>query len=140
VRSIVILFFFFSISFQLNAQNEAVTIIKVDNLHPDGGVLRVAFYAQSIPFLGDEISFSKTEAISENASQSISINVPYGEYAIAIYQDINGDGVLNKNFFGIPKEPYGFSNDAMGMVGPPDFQMAKIVVNQSSKMVNIRLR
>jgi uncharacterized protein (DUF2141 family) len=140
VRSIVILFFFFSISFQLKAQNEAVITIKVDKLHLDGGVLRVAFYDRSVPFLGDEISFSKTEIISEKATQSLSINLPYGEYAIAIYQDVNEDGVLNKNFFGIPKEPYGFSNDAMGVVGPPDFDHAKIVVNESFKMFEIRLR
>ena len=32
-----------------------------------------------------------------------------GNYAVAIIQDLDENGELNKNFLGIPKEPYGFS-------------------------------
>jgi uncharacterized protein (DUF2141 family) len=38
-------------------------------------------------------------------------NVESGDYAIAIIQDLNENGKLDKNFLGIPKEPYGFSGD-----------------------------
>jgi uncharacterized protein (DUF2141 family) len=36
---------------------------------------------------------------------------------------------LDKNLFGIPKEPYGFSNSARGSTGPPKFADAAIVLN-----------
>lgn len=36
-------------------------------------------------------------------------NVESGEYAIAVFQDLNENENLDKNFLGIPKEPYGFS-------------------------------
>jgi Uncharacterized protein conserved in bacteria (DUF2141) len=38
--------------------------------------------------------------------------------------DENGNGVLDKNFFGVPVEGYGFSNDARGSMGPPAFEKA----------------
>jgi uncharacterized protein (DUF2141 family) len=36
-------------------------------------------------------------------------NVESGKYAIAVIQDLNENEKLDKNFLGIPKEPYGFS-------------------------------
>jgi uncharacterized protein (DUF2141 family) len=46
-----------------------------------------------------------------------------GRYAVAVYQDIDGDGALNKNMLGLPTEPYGFSND-IGRFRPPVFSEA----------------
>jgi uncharacterized protein (DUF2141 family) len=47
-------------------------------------------------------------ATDEEMTVEIS-NIEPGEYAIVVFQDINEDEVLDKNFLGIPKEPYGFS-------------------------------
>ena len=44
-----------------------------------------------------------------------------GKYAARAYQDLNDDGEMNANMFGMPVEPYGFSNDARGQFGPPSF-------------------
>ena len=38
--------------------------------------------------------------------------------------DTNDNKELDSNLFGMPKEGFGFSNDAMGMFGPPDFKKA----------------
>lgn len=59
------------------------------------------------------------------------IDVPFGEYAIAGFQDLDGNGVLSGNFLGIPKEPVGFSGGAKVRFGPPKwndavFQFKKI--------------
>jgi uncharacterized protein (DUF2141 family) len=47
-----------------------------------------------------------------------------GTYAIKAFHDLNGDGKLNTNPFGIPIEPFAFSNDARGMMGPPGWEAA----------------
>jgi len=49
---------------------------------------------------------------------------PAATLAIAFIHDENGNGVLDKNFFGVPVEGYGFSNDARGSLGPPAFEKA----------------
>ena len=65
--------------------------------------------------------------------------VPYGEYAIAIFVDANGNGKMDKNFLGIPKEQYGFSNNVMGRMAAPSFEQAKFEVTGPTTQ-NITLR
>ena len=44
-----------------------------------------------------------------------------GQYAIRFIHDEDQNEELDTNFLGIPKEGFGFSNDAMGKFGPKDF-------------------
>ena len=59
------------------------------------------------------------------------IEIPGGEYAIAIFHDSNANEKLDKNFLGIPKEGYGFSNNATATFGPPSFEKAKFEFNDT---------
>ncbi len=51
-----------------------------------------------------------------------------GEYAVRLYHDVNADGELNTNPFGMPTEPFAFSNDAKGRFGPATWEDAKFTV------------
>ena len=51
-----------------------------------------------------------------------------GEYAVRLYHDLNDDGEMNTNPFGIPTEPYAFSNDARGRFGPAKWNDAKFAL------------
>jgi uncharacterized protein (DUF2141 family) len=42
--------------------------------------------------------------------------------------------------FGIPKEGYGFGNDATGTFGPPAFEKALITVGKESKITSIAMK
>ncbi|KAK0348276.1 hypothetical protein LTR94_037884, partial [Friedmanniomyces endolithicus] len=44
--------------------------------------------------------------------------LPDGDYAVRAFHDVNGDGRMNTNPFGMPTEPYAFSNNARGNMGP----------------------
>lgn len=55
-------------------------------------------------------------------------DLPPGRYAVALYQDSNGNEELDKSFIGVPTEPYGFSNDASAPFGPPDFDQAAFTI------------
>jgi len=57
-----------------------------------------------------------------------------GRYAVAVYQDENRNGKLDKNFLGMPTEPYGFSNDARGSMGPPSFDAAAVDIAATPKI------
>ena len=56
-------------------------------------------------------------------------NVEPGEYALTVLHDENGNGKLDTNLLGMPKEGYGVSNNAFRRFGPPRFREAKITVN-----------
>jgi uncharacterized protein (DUF2141 family) len=62
-------------------------------------------------------------------------NLPMGQYAVSVFQDNNGNGQLDTNIFGIPRERYGFSNDARR----PDFQKSLFYFNDNMTIV-IRIR
>jgi uncharacterized protein (DUF2141 family) len=51
-------------------------------------------------------------------------DIPPGTYALAVIHDENMNGKLDANWLGVPKEGYGFSNDAKGFMGAPSFDAA----------------
>jgi uncharacterized protein (DUF2141 family) len=64
--------------------------------------------------------------------------LPAGEYAVQVFHDVNGNGELDANFVGMPKEPWGFSNNARGNFGPPTFADTKVDVS-SDTAISIRI-
>ncbi len=67
------------------------------------------------------------------------ISLPEGMYAIALFIDTNKNLKIDKNFLGIPKEQFGFSNNAMGKFSAPSFEQAKFLV-KGSTLQNIELK
>ena len=68
-------------------------------------------------------------------------NLPSGFYALAVYHDENSNGQLDKNFFGLPTERYGFSNNARSMMFfPPSFGAARFVVAGAGAAIAVKLR
>lgn len=62
-----------------------------------------------------------------------------GAYGIKIFQDLDADGAMDANPFGIPSEPYGFSNDAPVRFGPPAWQAARFDVSAAAVSHTITL-
>jgi uncharacterized protein (DUF2141 family) len=62
-----------------------------------------------------------------------------GRYGVMAYQDVDGNGKLDRGFFGIPKEPLGFSNDAPIVFGPPKFKDAKLKLQKGERETTINL-
>ena len=60
--------------------------------------------------------------------------LPNGTYAIGIFVDTNYNNEMDRNFFGVPKEQYGFSNDAKGSFGPPSFKDASFTVSGDMRL------
>ena len=66
-------------------------------------------------------------------------NIPFGEYAVKVIHDENIDNNLDTNWLGIPKEAFGFSNNARARFGPPDFKDAMFKINKSEITITINL-
>jgi len=63
----------------------------------------------------------------------------YGELAIATYQDVNCDGKCNRSIIGIPKEPYGFSNNYRPTIKAPRFGDCKFTYSAKSDTLIIAM-
>ncbi len=57
-----------------------------------------------------------------------------GIYAVAVYEDLNENRKLDKNFFGIPNEPYGFSNNVKPSFGAPSFEKCSFKLDQDKEI------
>lgn len=66
--------------------------------------------------------------------------VPPGEYALLVFRDQNGNGRLDRNFLGIPREPLGFS-EGYRPKGPPVFARASFRVQAGEvKTISVSLK
>ncbi len=95
----------------------------------------VAIYKNETSFLKlDKATLKKRFSYNENNMYVIG-SLQEGNYAISIFQDINGNGELDTSFIGIPKEPYGFSNNVIGMFGAPSFSDCNFSMSSNMTMV-----
>jgi uncharacterized protein (DUF2141 family) len=72
-----------------------------------------------------------SEKISDNKCIIIINDLNPGKYAFKYFHDENNDEEINTNFMGIPKEGYGFSNNAKGTYGPPSFEKMLFELSKS---------
>lgn len=98
--------------------------VTVKNIKNDKGVLIVGLFGSEKTFTKQPLKAEKPKA-EPGTLRVIFRDIQPGEYAISIFHDANENGILDMNFMGIPKEGFGFSNDAMGVFGPPTFNKAK---------------
>ena len=117
--------------------------VQVDGLPAAQGQLLYSLYRSGDGFPDDPSKAFKKGAIPvSDRSVRYSIDqLPYGDYALSIIHDRNGNGKLDMNSMGIPTEAIGFSNNVMGAFGPPKFSRARFTVNSTKlELPVIRLR
>lgn len=73
------------------------------------------------------------------AASVVFSDLPPGQYAVIVLHDENGNGRLDKNFWGVPTEPYGFSNDAQGILGPPGFEDTAVTIGAAGQEIVVHL-
>jgi uncharacterized protein (DUF2141 family) len=89
---------------------------------------------------GSNLKSSRCVAVAKGASNVTFTNLPYGNYAIAAIHDINSDGQLNKNAFGLPSEGFGFSNNPPLRYGPASFADSQFFLSGTKTVVQIQMR
>ena len=100
--------------------------------------LYVALYDSAAGFAGNALA-SQMVPMRAGAAQLVFPGLAPGRYAVRVFADENGNGKLDTNLFGMPTERYGFSNDAKGNRGAPEFDAAAIGIDTDLQTV-IHLR
>ena len=113
--------------------------INLTDFNNNTGEARIAVFNSKAQFLKTPCQAVTVNIVSRKTSNAF-INIPYGEYAIAVFHDENINGKLDTNFLGMPQEQYGFSNNAKGFMGPPGYDNAKFNLNKSAMTVTINLQ
>jgi uncharacterized protein (DUF2141 family) len=115
----------------VSGENPQLTI-KIENIEVLEGDIRIGVFDTSGNFLKEGFTFKKYKIAVENNTETIIIDdLPQGEYAFMLYHDKNADGELNRNFLGIPKEPFAFSNNVKPKFSKPVFEECKFSLEQN---------
>jgi uncharacterized protein (DUF2141 family) len=89
---------------------------------------------------GEDAAIAKTKTmVVDKKVQVVFTNQAYGWYGIYLYHDENSNGEMDKNAMGIPKEAYGFSNNAKGFFGKPNYKKVMFQLNSAEMQIAIDL-
>jgi len=104
------------------------------------GMVMVALFDSAAGFDGRSGQpVASTVVSASGAVVATFANLPAGDYAVKAFHDVNGDGQMNTNPFGMPIEPYAFSNNAIGNMGPARWDRAHFAVSgETAQTISIR--
>ncbi len=126
----IVLFFILSVRAESVVSSSVVdssVMVELIGLAEAQGNIYISVYDSRDKWLGEDTVTQMKIAIAEALDGEIlhtTIELPPGEYAFFIYYDINGNGALDTNFIGIPREPVALSNNARPKFGPPKYKNA----------------
>lgn len=128
------------ITSNLMAQEEVFDLtIEISGMDTDKGKVFLALYSSKETFLKKSKTTKGANAVvKDKKAVAYFKGLKKGEYAISLFHDENDNNKMDTKIFGIPKEPYGFSNNAKGFMGPPKFKDAKFLVD-ANKTISIKV-
>ncbi|MCA1786555.1 MAG: DUF2141 domain-containing protein [Desulfotignum sp.] len=106
----------------------------------DQGQAKLALVNSRDQFESEDLQFMGINSPVIKRQVGLTLTVPFGEYAVKVYHDENNNDQLDTRMFGIPKERYGFSNNARGTLGPPDYADARFVLDTTQHAIAIELK
>jgi len=131
------LFLFFAIIGNSNAQKASLTL-ELGNIEILQGRLFISLTndsAQFANFLDPTESRLKKVLVKSSTETVVFENLDAGWYAIAVFQDLNGNDSLDTRKFKIPAEPFGFSNNALAKFRPPWFKDARFYIEENKQLI-----
>jgi uncharacterized protein (DUF2141 family) len=129
----LIIFLAINSSFTLISDSELIIEVTGINTNKKGNLRIGIFKKDGFPEAG-KVHLGKVIPVT-NEIMKISFNkLNVGIYGIAVIQDQDKNGKLSTNFVGYPTEPYGFSNNKFGRLGPPDFNDISFTLKSGQSM------
>ena len=113
--------------------------VVVSGLSPAAGTVEISLFDSADSFMVEPHLQQSGTAGEDGSFETEFVSLPDGEYAVVVVHDANDNGKLDSGFLGFGGEGYGFSNNAQSWFGWPDFEDAKIMVDQPATLVEINL-
>lgn len=109
--------------------------VAIDQLNSDNGKVYAQIFDGADHYKNNKSLQGTMIAAKKGANTLIFKGLPAGEYVVRIYHDENDNQKMDRNAFGMPTEGYGFSNEAIGNMGPPTFEQMKVVIKEGQEKV-----
>jgi len=104
----------------------SVLHVRVVNLRNSTGQVICTLFNSPMAFPTDSTKALRQIAvpIKDNAAVCSFGGLAPGKYALVAFHDENSNGKFDRNWLGLPKEGYAFSNNVRPMFSPPSFKAA----------------
>ncbi|MEM6556033.1 MAG: DUF2141 domain-containing protein [Pseudomonadota bacterium] len=112
--------------------------VNVEGISEVKGSIMMGLFDEAT-YNGDGAVNGANLKVEGNSVTAVFEGLEPGEYAVRLYHDVNDDGEMNTNPFGMPTEPYAFSNDAKGRFGPAKWEAAKFTVESDGTIHTITM-
>ncbi len=124
------------------AQKTGELSVIIDGFHNDEGKAILSLFAQEDGFPDDmDKAWQNLQVkIESGRAQALFAEVPYGEYALSILHDEDGDKRMQSGWLGQPREGFGFSGRPDYNFGPPAFSDAAFLLISSTREIVARMR
>lgn len=121
-------------------QDTATLTISILNIELNNSRIFVGLYDNEATFKLKSGAVDSLILIPDKETIEVSMeDIPFGNYAVAIFQDINDNGRLDAREFKIPIEPVGISNYTVNKSSlPPTFKKAQFSISGDT-LVSIQL-
>ncbi len=105
------------------------------------GQVDVCVYAHQhgFPDCSRDAEVTSTRQPAQQGTMHFTFDVAPGLLAVSVLHDANGNGRLDTNFIGIPREGVGVSNNPPPRRGPPSFAEATFRLPPEGGEVTVRL-
>lgn len=114
--------------------------VTVTNIPGAKGSLLIGLYDSEASFTADPMPVSPKIPLTSADDVNTTIEgLKPGTYAIAVIQDLNGNGELDRNFLGMPKEPLAFSVITEIPKGKPKFSACSFRIVDADLAMTIPL-
>jgi uncharacterized protein (DUF2141 family) len=107
--------------------------VEVQGVRSDSGNVLFLLFDKKKGFPSESKHAIQALSVPAKAPKVLGVfkNLAAGTYAVFAMHDEDGDGELDSNFLGIPREGVGVSRDAKGSFGPPSYRDAELEVLQN---------
>ena len=139
----LLLFFFTGVSLLAFAAPDPLlrgrVSVVIEGIRERSGEIGVLLFDRAEGFPDDSQGSIRHRVIPAKAGRVVLDfeGLPFGTYAVAVIHDFNGNRKVDTNLLGIPKEGYGFSNNARSLFRAPHFHEAAFAHEGPSKVIRI---
>ena len=106
---------------------------------PTGAVM-LSLFASEADFDVGKPTASLMSPVKGTGAEAMFRGLTPGRYAIKAFHDVDGDGNMGTTPFGMPTEPFAFSNNAIGDAGPAKWVAASFDVGAAGSVHTINIR
>lgn len=120
------------------AGNAAELEVEITDVRSANGMVRLALYNDADKFPKRSGSMAGGDVPAAKGSVVFVFrDLPPGLYAVAIYHDANANKKFDKSLLGLPREGFGFSNDARPVLSAPGFEAAAVTLKAPRTRIKI---